>query len=311
MVSTPPPIHPGGVFMLTPEYHRGPLTDPAPVHPMAESSGTQLPTQHVPDKKAVSLLWELEASVKQIPSDTPSATPEHQLNIFAVDPRTCVAEPGEDDWLILNQMMSYPSTKYPSSPSTSLSQASMEMSVGPSVGNRKGRDIIDEVIDVDEIEEIPRQVEHRGEHGAVPRKWQCEGFLVTFPEGLNHHISYPFGIHGERSVPWNYWSIDDMFYLQAKSCQKTTYTKGRACENCWKLTSSTLFASIMDRIQHGANQSVPLMYHGVGALITIACRKTDQIDQLCMSKLNDSQKLLAKVGALDEHKQWVLAIASG
>ena len=25
--------------------------------------------------------------------------------MFAVDPRTCVAEPGEDDWMIHNQMM--------------------------------------------------------------------------------------------------------------------------------------------------------------------------------------------------------------
>jgi hypothetical protein len=25
--------------------------------------------------------------------------------VFAVKPHTCVAEPGEDDWLILNQMM--------------------------------------------------------------------------------------------------------------------------------------------------------------------------------------------------------------
>jgi hypothetical protein len=99
--------------MLTPENHRGPLADPAPTHPMAKSLGTlrgmlittQLPTQHTPDKKAVSHLQELEAAVKQIPSDTPSTSPEHQLNIFSVDPHTCIAKPGEDDWLILNQMM--------------------------------------------------------------------------------------------------------------------------------------------------------------------------------------------------------------
>jgi hypothetical protein len=56
-------------------------------------------------QRGVSLLQDLEAAVKQIPSDTLSATPEHRLRVFAVDPRTCVAEPGEDDWVILNQMM--------------------------------------------------------------------------------------------------------------------------------------------------------------------------------------------------------------
>ena len=33
------------------------------------------------------------------------ATQEHRLSIFAVDPYSCVAEPGEDDWPILNGML--------------------------------------------------------------------------------------------------------------------------------------------------------------------------------------------------------------
>ena len=87
---------------------------------MAESSGdltatlqgtskgmlmVDLPTWHILDKEAVRLLQELEVAVKRIPSDIPTTTPEHQLNVFAVDPCTCVTEPGEDDWLILNQLM--------------------------------------------------------------------------------------------------------------------------------------------------------------------------------------------------------------
>ena len=56
-------------------------------------------------QRGFKLLQDLEAAVNRIPSDTPSAKPDHRLSIFAVDPHTCVAEPGEDDWLILNQMM--------------------------------------------------------------------------------------------------------------------------------------------------------------------------------------------------------------
>jgi hypothetical protein len=37
----------------------------------------------------------------------------------------------------------------------------------------------------------------------------------------------------------------------------------------------------------------------------------DQLNQLQLSKLNNSQKLLVKAGALKDHKQWILAIASG
>jgi hypothetical protein len=61
----------------------------------------------------------------------------------------------------------------------------------------------------------------------------------------------------------------------------------------------------------GTHENVPLVYHGIGGLMTIVRRKTDQIAQLRMSKLNDSRKLLAKAGVLEDHKQLILAIASG
>jgi hypothetical protein len=55
--------------------------------------------------RATQLLQDLAAAAKQIPDEVPMATHEHVLSIFAVDPRTCVAEPGEDDWPILNRML--------------------------------------------------------------------------------------------------------------------------------------------------------------------------------------------------------------
>ena len=112
-------------FTLTPEDHSEPLSDPEPVQgPVRPAAGSPeglgvgvraialqggttswLPTQHILDKKAVKLLQDLEAAVEQIPTDVPSATSDHRLNVFAVEPHSCVAEPGEDDWFILNQMM--------------------------------------------------------------------------------------------------------------------------------------------------------------------------------------------------------------
>jgi hypothetical protein len=213
---------------------------------------------------------------------------------------------------------SYPSE---ASASTQATLTAMETCVENATKNKN-------VIDVDEIEDA-REVEHEGEppvqvdvrrairtgipHKPVkqPNKWPCNGICIIFPEGMNQHVLYPFGIHSDRSVPWNYMSIDDAFYLQAKSCQRTSSTEGSVCRNCRKLTSSTLFSGIMDRIKFGAHENVPLVYHGVGVLITITRRKTDQIEQLRMSKLNDSRKLLVKAGVLEDHKQWILAIASG
>jgi hypothetical protein len=178
-----------------------------------------------------------------------------------------------------------------------------------------------DVIDVDKVEDSDIIAETSGnvgtrrlDHGrriGRPKSWPCEGLLVVFPEGKNHHTSYPFGMHNEHTLPWNYRSTDDSFYIQAKSCQGLSPLEGHACEMCQKLTSSRLYIGIIDRIKFGAHESTPYPYYGVGELMTIARRKAKQLDELRMSKLNDSRKLLVKMGALDDHKQWILAIASG
>ncbi|KAH9043907.1 hypothetical protein EDB85DRAFT_2071109 [Lactarius pseudohatsudake] len=59
----------------------------------------------------------------------------------------------------------------------------------------------------------------------------------------------------------------------------------------------------MDQIQHGVHENPLLVYHGVGGLIEVARRKIEQ--------LNASRRLLGKAAALDDHKQWMMAIASG
>jgi hypothetical protein len=56
--------------------------------------------------------------------------------------------------------------------------------------------------------------------GQGSRKCACKEILIEFPDGKDKHTSYPFGLHKERTLPWNYQSVDDSFYIQAKSCQK-------------------------------------------------------------------------------------------
>ncbi|KAH9027883.1 hypothetical protein EDB85DRAFT_1892780 [Lactarius pseudohatsudake] len=140
----------------------------------------------------------------------------------------------------------------------------------------------------------------------------CEGVLVLFPHGKNHHISYPFGIHNERDLPWDYCSTRDKFYIQAKLCCKPPISKGNACNDCQALTSIPLYISIMDRIRHGVHENALLVYHGVRGLIEVARHKIEQVRQLQrLTKLNASRRLLGKATALDDHKQWMMAITSG
>ncbi|TFK58754.1 hypothetical protein BDN72DRAFT_781639, partial [Pluteus cervinus] len=67
----------------------------------------------------------------------------------------------------------------------------------------------------------------------------------------------------------------------------------------------------MHRIRNGVHENTPLEYQPIGGLVSIIQRKTDVIQRLRFTKLNDSRKLVGKIAALDDHKQWILAVASG
>jgi len=140
----------------------------------------------------------------------------------------------------------------------------------------------------------------------------CSGVLVPFPDGKTQHTSYPFGLHQEQIIPWNYHSIDDRFYLQARSCSKKSLEQDKeTCRACEAITSTSIYRGIIDRIERGVHENTPLVYHGVGGLLTVVRRKIDQIREMRLMKLNTSRKLSGKVAVLEDHKQWILAIASG
>ena len=132
---------------------------------------------------------------------------------------------------------------------------------------------------------------------AKPRgKACCEGILIEFPRRSNHHLSYPFGLHSERDILWNYSSTGDKFYIQAKKCRKPVISKGSACKDCRALTSLPLYICIMmDRIRHGVHENTPLVYHGVGGIFELI-RRTEQVQQLRLTKLNKGRHVEAQSG---------------
>jgi hypothetical protein len=173
--------------------------------------------------------------------------------------------------------------------------------------------ILPEVVDVDQIDDLAND---KG-LSVVPAtssnmgKQACGGNLVIFPPGKNQHTSYPFGLHNEQIIPWNYHSINESFYLQARSCTKEPVDVGEACAFCDALKSTSLYDGIIHRMEHGVHENTPLAYHGVGGLVVAVRRKIDQVRQMRLTKLNTGRKLLGKSAILEDHKQWILAVASG
>jgi hypothetical protein len=171
------------------------------------------------------------------------------------------------------------------------------------------------IIDVDSIELVATQKsqsESSKKHAEEAElSAPCYGILVLFPAGKTHHTSYPFGIHGEQPVPWNYHSIDDRFFVQARDCKKGLVNDERNCSACGRITSYPRYQGIIERIHHGVHENTPLVYHPHGNLTELVRRKAAQVQQLRLVKLNDTRKLLGKAAALDDHKPWIMAIASG
>jgi hypothetical protein len=137
----------------------------------------------------------------------------------------------------------------------------------------------------------------------------CRGNLVSFPLGGSQYRSYPFGLHNHHAVHWNYHFINNKLFLQVKTCTKQVVKDEQVCVVCEALKSMLLYDGIMHRIKHSIHKNTTLHYHGIGRLITTIQRKNEQVQQLQMTKLN-SWKLLGKAAALEDHKQWILAIVS-
>jgi hypothetical protein len=103
-VFAPPPIHAAEVRAKEPisEPYTNPNAVAMPSHLLTLKETAKIRTKIC--LKAVQLLQDLEVAAKQLPNKIPHATHVNPLSIFVMDPRTCVAEPGDDDWLILNRM---------------------------------------------------------------------------------------------------------------------------------------------------------------------------------------------------------------
>ncbi|KDR76610.1 hypothetical protein GALMADRAFT_139524 [Galerina marginata CBS 339.88] len=144
----------------------------------------------------------------------------------------------------------------------------------------------------------------------------CIGIHLVFPPGKDHHTSYPFGLHSSRIIPWNYHSIEDRFYLQSNCCSRVVHAASddrqyRACRSCEKIRSDDQFQSIYERIKFGVHINTPVEYQPIGGLVHIVRKKTEQLEEMHLTKLNDNRTLARQAVSLADHKQWILAVASG
>ena len=77
------------------------------------------------------------------------------------------------------------------------------------------------------------------------------------------------------------------------------------------LVENPILKGILQRMEMGVHENTPLVYHSVGSLVILLRRKQGEIKVLCLQKLNSARKLTGKAVAIDNLKQWVMAVGSG
>jgi len=101
----------------------------------------------------------------------------------------------------------------------------------------------------------------------------------------------------------------DGFFLISHLCTGVAGGNGQ-CKQCDNLGNNGYLQKIVTRITNGVHENSALVFHGIGGLIDIVHQKMQTIDHLRLCRLNDMKKLVGKKGAINMHKQMLLAISS-
>jgi hypothetical protein len=93
-------------------------------------------------------------------------------------------------------------------------------------------------------------------------------------------------------------------------CAGVVETKSGQCKACNDLGKNEYLEKIVARYTNGVHENTLLIFHGIGGLVDVVCRKTMAINVLCLCCLNNVKKLLGKEGTIDVHKQMLMALSS-
>ncbi|KAK0452007.1 uncharacterized protein EV420DRAFT_1645958 [Desarmillaria tabescens] len=165
-----------------------------------------------------------------------------------------------------------------------------------------------EIIDVDTLIEPSA----RATVISVPSRY-CQGYLPTFPPDKSPHMLYPFALHDELSLPWDYESRNGILRLHAQTCQyQLDDSNGmESCLSCIKLGQEPILKGIELCAVEGTHENTTLSYRGFGELTKKFHQKNKQINNMRLKHLNMKRKLLSCTRELDNYKQLILQIGHG
>lgn len=112
-------------------------------------------------------------------------------------------------------------------------------------------------------------------------------------------------------LPWvPRFDNNDHLYAQSKDCLGIRPSETHPCAKCAHLSHLPILDGIINRMNNGAHENTPRKWLGIAPLVESLERKDDQLNDFRLRGLNQGRMLTRRAGALDEHKRFVMAIAS-
>ena len=145
----------------------------------------------------------------------------------------------------------------------------------------------------------------------VAKRETCKQHLVSVLSGQSAIGAYPFMLHIEEHIPWEFSSHRGALLLHARNCEDRHLDKDGLCRPCQSLLSNDRFKKVLARMQEGVHEYTPYKYHGLASLAAIARKKERTIELYRTRRINDMRKLLGCEGVITLHRQILLAMSTG
>ena len=140
-------------------------------------------------------------------------------------------------------------------------------------------------------------------------KSQCLGLLIVLPEGQLPETSYPWALHTQANYPWTAAIHNKKLYLCADDCMSEAFNI--LCVRCAALHWHRVVCSVRKWIEEGAPEHIPWYWLSISQLHERETRLRHQINTQKLTVLNAARALGHRNRVIDDHKRFMLAVASG
>ncbi|KAI0058140.1 hypothetical protein BV25DRAFT_1862304, partial [Artomyces pyxidatus] len=145
----------------------------------------------------------------------------------------------------------------------------------------------------------------------------CPGYHIEVPVGQSPFMSYPYGLHATRRLPWSITMTNESLVLHSESCTRLALSSPRHVEGspplpclfCKDLHNHSIIMGIRHRALDGAHESLSWAYLTGSQMVNSLQQKRRQIDEMKLNALTISRKLVVRDCRIESWKRLALAIS--